>query len=68
MKTLQKYQCEVCHTEYAKKEDAVACEKNHKTPMSIQSARHQPKGMDGTGYPVTITVRMSDGQDITYKR
>lgn len=32
MKILQKYQCEVCHTEYAKKEDAVYCEKSHKTP------------------------------------
>ena len=68
MKTVQKYQCEVCHTEYAKKEDAVRCEKNHKVPQTIVNARHLPIGQNGTGYPITITVRMSDGQEVTYKR
>ena len=68
MKSVQKYQCEVCHTEYAKKEDAMRCEKNHKIPQAIVSARHSPKGQNGTGYPITITVRMSDGQEVIYKR
>lgn len=68
MKPVQKYQCEVCHTEYAKKEDAMHCEKNHKVPQNITSARHLPIGQNGTGYPITITVRMSDGQEVTYKR
>lgn len=68
MKTVQTYQCEVCHTEYAKKEDAAGCEKNHKIPQTIAGARHIPKGQNGTGYPITITVRMSDGKEITYKR
>ena len=68
MKTVQKYQCEVCHTEYGKKEDAAACEKNHKIPEAITHTRHLPKSQNGTGYPVTITVRMSDGKDIVYKR
>ena len=68
MKPVQKYQCEVCHTEYAKKEDAMSCEKNHKIPQAIVSARHSPKGQNGTGYPISITVHMSDGQEVTYKR
>lgn len=68
MKQVQKYQCEVCHTEYAAKEDAMRCEKNHKIPQAVVSARHSPQGQNGTGYPITITVRMSDGKDIIYKR
>lgn len=68
MKTLQKYQCEVCHTEYADKRDAESCEKNHKIPKSIVEARHQPKSQNGKGYPVAITVLMNDGEHITYKR
>jgi len=68
MKAVQEYQCEVCHTEYAKKEDAVSCEKNHKIPQSVAGARHLPKAQNGTGYPVTVTVLMSDGKEVTYKR
>ncbi len=68
MKTVQKYQCEVCHTEYAKKEDAVSCEKNHKLPQSIVEARHLPRAQNGAGYPVTVTVLMSDGKEVIYKR
>ena len=68
MKTLQKYQCEVCHTEYARKKDAEDCEKSHKIPLSIAGARHLARAQNGTGYPVAITVHMSDGKDITYKR
>lgn len=67
MKAVQKYQCEFCHTEYATKEDAVSCEKNHKTPESME-ARYQPKAMNGSGYPVSVTVRMSDGKELVYKR
>lgn len=68
MKTLQKYQCEVCHTEYAREKDAEECEKSHKIPLTIKSARHLAKAQNGTGYPVAITVHMSDGKDITFKR
>ena len=68
MKQIQKYQCEVCHTEYAKREDAVACEKNHKIPKAIVETRYLTKAQDGGGYPVTITVLMNNGERITYKR
>ncbi len=50
------------------KKNEMEGEKNHKIPRSIIGARHQPKSQNGTGYPITITVRMSDGQDVTYKR
>lgn len=68
MKPVQKYQCEVCRVEYAKKEDALDCEKNHKIPQSIVSARHMPKAQKCTGYPVTVTIRMSNGKEIVYKQ
>ena len=68
MVVMEKYLCEVCRTEYAKREDAMACEKSHKIPLSIVRVRHMTKAQNGTGYPVAITVRMSDGKDITYKR
>ena len=68
MKTVQKYQCEVCHTEYAAEKAAQECEASHRLPLSIVNVRHLSKGQNGTGYPVSVTVRMSDGKDITYKR
>lgn len=68
MKTVQKYRCEVCNTDYADKAEAVSCEKNHKIPQSIVSARYLSKNMNDLGYPVSVTVRMSNGEDIIYKR
>lgn len=68
MKAVQKYQCEVCGVEYAAEKAAQECEASHKLPLSIVKVRHLPKGSGRDGYPVTVTVRMSDGQDITYKR
>ncbi len=56
MKPVQKYQCGVCHTEYAKKEDAASCEKNRKIPQCVVTSRHLPKAQNGKGYPVTVTV------------
>ena len=44
------------------------CEKNHKIPQTIASARHIPIGQNGAGHPISITVHMSDGQEVTYKR
>lgn len=68
MKQLQKYQCEICGTEYAEKKVAEMCEKNHKKPLEIWGTRDLPKSMNGAGYPISIEVRMSDGVIITYKR
>lgn len=68
MKAVQKYQCEVCHTEYASDKAAQDCENSHKIPLAIVRVRHLAMAQNGTGYPVSVTVRMSDGKDITYKR
>lgn len=68
MKVIEKYRCEVCHTEYSDKRKAEACEKCHKKPVKISGARYLSMGQNGTGYPVIITVKMSDGKEVTYKR
>ncbi len=68
MKAVQKFQCEVCRTEYAAEKAALECEASHKFPLTIVNARHLPKGTGRDGYPVSVTIHMSDGKDITYKR
>lgn len=67
MKTINKYQCEFCHTEYAAKYDATVCEKNHKTPVGIKECRYQPKNVLATGYPYKIFVNMDDGTVVLYE-
>jgi len=68
VKKIEKYRCEVCGTEYADRKVAEECEKGHKTVEKIQSARYQPITLNRKGYPVSISVLMSDGQAITYGR
>jgi len=68
MKTIEKYLCEVCNTEYADKQQAEACEKNHKKPVKIVDVRFLPMRQNGTGYPVSVTIRMDDGKEVIYKR
>ncbi len=68
MKTIQKYQCEVCGEEYAVRDDATNCENWHKIPQAIVRVQHIPRDIRNTGYPVAVTVRMSDGKEVVYKR
>ena len=68
MQEIKRYRCDCCGTEYANRENAKACEKNHKRPTLFVAARYISKGQNDSGYPVTITVRMSDGTLQTYKR
>lgn len=68
MKVMGKYLCEGCGTEYADRRLAEDCEKCHKYPVSIVRVRHLSKGQNGAGYPVSITVKMSDGKEVVYKR
>ena len=68
MKTVQHYICETCGTEYADKEQAQRCEKNHKKIDRIVESRYLSYSQDQTGLPQTITVQMSDGKKATYKR
>ena len=64
------YTCQICNTDYADKEKAIACEKSHKTLEGATFAgEYKPKGMIGDGHPVKIRVKFK-GSDkwVVYKR
>ncbi len=68
MRVIQRYQCDVCNTEYANKMSAEACEKSHKKPVKIVGARYLSLAQNGSGFPVSVTLRMSNGEEVIYKR
>lgn len=68
MKKITRFACEICGTEFADSDKAKQCEKSHKKPKEFVRCRYNPVGMDTRGYPQTITVKMSDGAEILYKR
>ena len=68
MKTLEKYQCEYCHTEYHEKSACERCEKNHKVKPKIKKTIYQSYEMDRSGYPMRINIEFENGETITYKR
>lgn len=68
MKEIKRYVCEICKTEYTDKAQALKCERAHMPPLEIVSQRYRPITDDQSGYPQTITVKMGDGKEVTYKR
>ena len=66
MKTIECYACEFCGSEYRDKRDAVDCEKCHKHPQEVIGAIYVSKLQNRQGYPVSITVKMSDGTQQSY--
>ena len=68
MKELKKYQCDICHTEYANKTDATKCEKHHILPKTIKSVFAHPVTIEKTPYPRKIRVEMKDGKVVEYIR
>lgn len=63
MKTKTLYTCEICNTDYANKEDAKKCEKEHIKGAELVSTRihaHQK-------YPHKIEVRFANGVSIWYR-
>lgn len=62
------FECELCHTQYAAKIDAQSCENNHKRVISVGAERFLPEKQDNSGYPIDVTLVMSDGRKIKYHR
>lgn len=64
------YTCQICNTDYADKEKAIACEKSHKTLEGATFVgEYKPKGMVGDGYPIKIRVKSKDSDKwVVYKR
>ena len=58
------YTCDICHTDYANKEDAKNCEKEHIQCDGIADTRihaHQK-------YPHKIEICFADGKSFWYRR
>lgn len=68
MKTLEKYICEFCGTEYSLKTSAVECENNHHKPVSFKQMNFLPYKTDHSGYPHKIFIQMDNGEIVEYKR
>jgi hypothetical protein len=68
MKEVKHYICEMCGTEYNDKIKAQQCENGHKKPVEIIKASYVSITNDNTGYPMRITVKMSDGSEQIYRK
>lgn len=60
------YTCDICHTDFASKQNAVACEKAHRTITEIKDARFRAK----ENFPDKILVKFNDcdNSEIWYVR
>lgn len=68
MKTVTLWRCETCGTNYADKESAQNCEKNHKKEIQKVAMTHKPYKADHSGYPVKLSITFEDDKTIMYKR
>ena len=77
MKARTMYTCEICHTDYADKENAQKCEKSHVKPMSIwknikyhsiYNGRDPIFRCSDTNYPDWIDVQFENGKTVRYKK
>lgn len=68
MKEVKHYICEICGTEYSDKAKCQQCEKTHCQPKEIVKSKYIGYINNQKGYPVSITVKMSDGTEQVYKR
>lgn len=66
MHELKIYQCDYCGKTYSKKFDCQKCERFHRHPVEVASARYLPN-IDDENYPEWVNVQMSDGKIVRYK-
>ena len=61
MKEKKLYTCEICNTDYAEKEKAVKCEKNHKLlEKATIVGKYKPMTTYSSGIPYKIRVNFSN--------
>lgn len=70
MKEKKLYTCDICNTDYADKENAIKCEKNHKLlEKATIVGEYKPAGMIPSGEPHKILVKFPGASNwIQYKR
>lgn len=68
MKENKLYECEHCHTNYADKEKAIECEKNHKHIMGILDIKYLAFKSDKSGLPNKIAIEFEDGTKAWFEK
>lgn len=70
MKEKRLYTCDICNTDYANKEDAIKCEKNHKLlEKATIVGEYKSVGMIPSGEPYKIRVKFPGTCNwVEYKR
>lgn len=62
MTEVKNYICDICLAPYFDAEDAKKCEKSHMLPVEIENMQYK----ESRKYPDVISVRMSDGNTLSY--
>ena len=68
MKEIKLYQCEVCGTKYADKNEAKKCEKYHVKDFEIARCDYRGMNESAGAFPTKIWVRSKDGAEVMYRR
>lgn len=68
MKKVITYCCDHCGYEYATKEEAAVCERNHKLKLSIIDFVHYSIDDEPDGYPRRVELTGEDGKHVWYTR
>ena len=71
MKTVEKYECEICRAIYSDKEICLECEKSHSKPVSVTAMEYTPRSsMEhyNDGFPIKVKVTFENGVAIGYRR
>ena len=68
MQELKLYRCEFCGTTYDREGECRTCERGHRHPRDVKSAKYLPISQDVTGYPMHIDVKMDNGKTVRYER
>lgn len=66
MREIRLYKCEICGTDYADKSMALACEKFHTKPVSVDPCKYIPYTNTKKPYPETIMVSFENGKKVKY--
>ena len=66
MKEIKLFECEFCKKQYPNEDLCIECEEYHMLPQEIVKFKYDKYAL--VKYPNTITVLMSDGQEIVYNK
>ena len=62
------YVCEKCKTAYSCEKECLNCENGHKPAKRVRDQKYVALGVDSTGYPTYVSLVMSDGAIVRFRR